>query len=220
MQVTEQDDPPLDSLIDSLDAAALERVRALIAGAPPARGIAAKRLDDAIADDRRIDAEVDRVAADAARAQETFEKWTDERVDALLADLAETFAESAQDLALATVRETGLGNAADKAMKNRFASLGVYESLAGGATADSTTIGSANRRGVTELASPVGVVFGIVPITNPVATAIFKTLIALRARNALVLSVHRDAYAVGQLTGAIVRDVLEAHGAPRHLVQV
>ena len=221
MHVTEQDDTPLDSLIDSLDAPALERVRALIAGAPPARGIAAKRIDDAIADDRRIDAEVDRVASDAARAQETFEKWTDERVDALLADLAETFAESAQDLAVATVRETGLGNAADKTMKNRFASLGVYESLVGGATTDSTTTGSAaSRRGVTELASPVGVVFGIVPVTNPVATAIFKTLIALRARNALILSVHRDAYAVGQLTGAIVRDVLEAHGAPRHLVQV
>jgi acetaldehyde dehydrogenase/alcohol dehydrogenase len=209
----------LEMLIDAQPAATLARIRSLVTVSPRLRSTIADRLDDAIAADRQLDAEIDRVATDAARAQETFEKWAAERVDRLLADLAETFAESAGDLAEATVRETGLGHVADKALKNRFASTGIYQSMAaGGAAPDRTRPGG--DRGVVDIASPVGVVFGIVPVTNPVATAIFKTLITLKGQNALVLSFHRSAFAVGQLTGAIVRDVLEAHGAPRHLVQV
>ena len=208
----------LDTLVGTQPAATLARIRSLIAASPRLRAAVADHLDDAIAADRQLDAQIDRIAADAARAQETFEKWAAERVDRLLADLAETFAESATDLAEATVRETGFGNVADKALKNQFASLGIYESIRGSSTPEPLT--SRADADVVEIASPVGVVFGIVPVTNPVATAIFKTLITLKAQNALVLSFHRNAFAVGQLTGAIIRDVLEAHGAPSTLVQV
>src|SRR5262249_47709447 len=208
----------LDALIETQSAAALARVRSILTASPRLRSAAADRLDEAITADRHLDAQVDRIATDAARAQETFEKWSAERVDRLLDDLAETFAESANDLAEATVTETGFGNVADKALKNRFASLGIYEAMSiEPATGSRTRNGD---RGIVEIASPVGVVFGIVPVTNPVATAIFKTLIALKAQNALILSFHRNAFAVGQLTGAIVRDVLEGHGAPANLVQV
>ena len=72
---------------------------------------------------------------------------------------------------------------------------------------------------MTELASPVGVVFAIAPVTNPVATAMFKTLIAVKSRNAVILSFHHQALGVGQQTVGIVRDVLQAHGAPADLVQ-
>jgi acyl-CoA reductase-like NAD-dependent aldehyde dehydrogenase len=208
--------PLLETLIEEQPAATLARIRSLLKVSPRMRSTIAGQLDEAIAADLQLDAEIDRIAADAARAQETFEKWTDERVDALLADLAETFAEAAEELAAATVRETGLGNVADKTVKNRFASIGIYDSLAGAQASARLPLAG---RGVTEVTSPVGVVLGIVPVTNPVATAIFKTLIAVKARNALILSFHRHAFAVGQLTGAIVRDVFEAHGAPRHLVQ-
>jgi len=64
-------------------------------------------------------------------AQETFEHWTDERIDGLLFDVAKALAGSAKELAIATVRETGMGDAADKTRKNRFASLRIYASLAG-----------------------------------------------------------------------------------------
>jgi acetaldehyde dehydrogenase / alcohol dehydrogenase len=207
----------LETLIDGHPVATLALVRSLVDTGLLDRSAVARRLDAAIAADGRLDAEIDRIATGAARAQRTFEKWTDERLDNLLADLAETFAEAATDLASATVRETGLGNVQDKALKNRFASLGIYESLTGRAAPNAPPAGD---RRVTEVASPVGVVFGIVPVTNPVATAVFKMLIALKARNALILSFHREAFAVGQLTGAIVRDVLEAHSAPADLVQV
>ena len=74
-------------------------------------------------------------------------------------------------------------------------------------------------RQVMEVASPVGVVFAVVPVTNPVATVMFKTLIALKARNALILSVPRQAARVGDRTIGIVRDVLTLHGLPADLVQ-
>lgn len=208
----------LDAFIDSQPAAALEAVRSLVSGAAPVRRATADRLSEAIAADQRLDADVNQIASDGSRAQEVFENWTDERVDGLLRDVAKAFAHAAEDLAIAAVEETGLGNVHDKTLKNRFASMGIYQSLAGKIAQGTLSVDT--TRGVTELACPVGVVFAIVPVTNPAATAIFKTLITLKARNAVILSFHRHAFLVGQLTGAIVRDVLAAHGAPRHLVQV
>jgi acyl-CoA reductase-like NAD-dependent aldehyde dehydrogenase len=72
---------------------------------------------------------------------------------------------------------------------------------------------------VTEIASPMGVVFGMIPLTNPVSTFVFKTLICLKARNALIVSCHRDALGVGNRTGEIIQAVLQQHGASVDLVQ-
>jgi acetaldehyde dehydrogenase / alcohol dehydrogenase len=72
---------------------------------------------------------------------------------------------------------------------------------------------------VTELAAPVGVVVGLIPVTNPIATAIYKTLIALKGRNSLILSFHRVCLPLAaEFTDAVV-EVLEGHGAPTELVQ-
>jgi acyl-CoA reductase-like NAD-dependent aldehyde dehydrogenase len=65
----------------------------------------------------------------------------------------------------------------------------------------------------------MGVVFGIVPLTNPVSTFVFKTLICLKARNALIVSCHHNALGVGNRTGEIIQAVLQQHGAPVDLVQ-
>jgi acetaldehyde dehydrogenase / alcohol dehydrogenase len=72
---------------------------------------------------------------------------------------------------------------------------------------------------VTEIACPVGVVLGLIPVTNPVSTIAFKTIICLKGRNSLILSCHRDALGVGKQTCDIIRGVLERHGAPVDLVQ-
>jgi acetaldehyde dehydrogenase/alcohol dehydrogenase len=72
---------------------------------------------------------------------------------------------------------------------------------------------------VTEIASPMGVVLGLIPVTNPVPTLVFKTLICLKGRNALILSCHRNAQQVGSRAGEIIQDVLQQHGAPVELVQ-
>src|SRR5262245_50799909 len=80
-------------------------------------------------------------------------------------------------------------------------------------------IKSDRERRVTEIASPAGVVFGLVPITTPVATAVFKALIALKARCALILSFHRGCIEVGNALGELMQGVLDQHGAPPNVLQ-
>jgi acetaldehyde dehydrogenase/alcohol dehydrogenase len=163
-----------------------------------------------------IDPAVDAAVEAAAAAQADLAGWSEGRVEALLDDVAGAVAAQAEELAAATVAETGIGNVADKTFKNRFASLEVNRALQG-----RPGIGPRppDDRGVTEIASPVGVVLGLIPMTNPVATLVFKTLICLKARNALIVSHHPAAAAVGARTVALVGDVLAAHRAPAALLQ-
>jgi acyl-CoA reductase-like NAD-dependent aldehyde dehydrogenase len=164
-----------------------------------------------------IDKDTHEMVARAEKAQESFEKWPEDRVDALLKEVAETIAEKAEELAQATVTETGMGVVADKVVKIRFASLEVYQVISNHLAAG--LLKTDPQRQVTEIASPVGVVFGLIPMTNPVPTIIFKTLITLKGRNAIVLSCHRNALGVGSQACDIIRDVLERHGATKDLVQ-
>jgi acyl-CoA reductase-like NAD-dependent aldehyde dehydrogenase len=161
--------------------------------------------------------DVDALVARASTAQRAFEGWSEARVDALLLSIAQCIDEHAEELATASVRETGYGNIADKAAKNRVASLRVYRSLAGKTGKGLIRVDA--ERNIAEIASPVGVVLGLIPKTNPVSTFVFKVLIALKARNALILSCHRDAQRVGNRTGALITRVLAQHAAPADLVQ-
>jgi len=164
-----------------------------------------------------IDKDTHEMVARAVEAQESFEKWPEDRVDALLGDIAEAIAERAEELAEATVAETDMGIATDKASKIRFASIEVYKTMSGHSAAGLLTTDPQKK--VTEIASPVGVVLGLIPVTNPVPTIVFKTLVTLKGRNALILSCHRSALGVGSQACDIICDVLERHGAPRNLVQ-
>ena len=177
----------------------------------------AHHLLDALASDSLLDHDVDVTVTRAQLPGGLRELDRSGGSTRCSAEAATTLAGRAEELAIATVRETGLGNVPDKTLKIRFASLGVYDSLAGHIAQGPLSV-DADRQ-VIEFASPVGVVFAVAPVTNPVATAIFKMLIALKGRNALILSFHHHAAGVGQLTCGIVRDVLKAHGAPADLVQ-
>ncbi|HEY7291869.1 MAG TPA: aldehyde dehydrogenase family protein [Vicinamibacterales bacterium] len=207
----------LEQLADSNPAIGLALVRALGGADSPALRQTSNRLMEALATDLGVSLEVETTVSRALRAQEVFDNWPEERVDALLRDLAVAVADRAEALAIEAVRETGMGNVADKVRKNRFASLAAYRSLVGKVGKGVLSVDQERR--VTEIASAVGVVFGVVPVTNPVGTAIFKTLIALKGRNALILSFHRRAVGVGRSVGAVIRQVLAAHGAPTDLVQ-
>jgi acetaldehyde dehydrogenase/alcohol dehydrogenase len=208
----------LERFIDEQPAVGLDIVRALGEGSMAAglRDIA-ERLTVAADAELAIDLEVDAMVSRARTAQRAFERWSEWRVNELLSSLSETLAEHAEALARATVEETRRGNVADKTIKNRFASLTIYESLVG-ETAQGVLSMDPERR-VTELASPVGVVFAVVPLTNPVATAIFKILIAVKTRNALILSFPQRARGVGYLSASIIRDVLYSHSLPPDLIQ-
>lgn len=118
----------------------------------PALRAAAHRLVEALACDSQIDQDVDAVVTRARAAQKAFENWTDQRIDAMLFNVATTLAARAEELAIAAVGETGLGNVADKTLKIRFASLGVYGSLAGQSAQGVLSVDA--KRGVTEIASP------------------------------------------------------------------
>jgi len=164
-----------------------------------------------------IDADTHTMVARATTAQRELADWSEARIDALLQAIAEAVAAQAPALAEACVQETGIGVAADKVIKIRFACHNVWQSLANQPAAGPINVNETRR--VTEIASPMGVVFGIIPLTNPVSTFVFKTLICLKARNALILSCHRNALGIGHQTGEIIQAVLRQHGAPVDLVQ-
>ncbi|MCW5551300.1 MAG: aldehyde dehydrogenase family protein [Verrucomicrobiae bacterium] len=172
------------------------------------------RLADALGNE--TDADVDRMVARAQAAYPILTDWPEERMDSLLEEIASTFAAQAGPLAEQTVQVTRMGNVPDKTLKNRMASVGVFRHLAGRKGAG---LLSRNEREVSEWAAPVGVVFGLIPVTNPVATAIFKTLICLKSRNALILSFHRSTRELGDTFGRLLLPILQHHGAPPDLVQ-
>jgi len=161
--------------------------------------------------------DVDAIVEHALRAHKAIQTWPEERIDKLLQALAECVSAHAEELASTAVQETGLGNVADKTLKNRFASLDVYHSLVG--QVGQGRLWMDKRRKVTTLASSVGVVFGLVPATNPTSTFIFKVLICLKGRNAVILSPSRRALGVSTRLGMLVQEVLRAHDAPTDLVQ-
>lgn len=179
-----------------------------------------RQMTGRIADFSSIDkppAFVEDMISRAKAAQKAFEDWPEERVDALLKDVAQAIAEQAEELGAASVEVTGLGVAEDKVQKIRFGSLEVYKALAGRPAAGLTCVDEQDQ--LIEIASPFGVVLGLIPLTNPVSTTIFKTLICLKSRNALILSCHRGALSVGNQAGEIIQSVLQKHGAPVDLVQ-
>ncbi|WP_183096407.1 aldehyde dehydrogenase family protein [Nocardioides stalactiti] len=159
---------------------------------------------------------VDELVGRAVAAQAEFADWSEDRVDALLRRLAEVFLEHAAPLAEATVEETHVGNVGDKTLKNMVAAQGVLDSIVGRIGAG--PLGTDEATQVTEIAEAVGVVFGLVPVTNPVATAYFKTLVCLKSRNAVILSFHHAVLGVGNTVGQLIHEVLAAEGAPTDLV--
>jgi acyl-CoA reductase-like NAD-dependent aldehyde dehydrogenase len=164
-----------------------------------------------------IDPVVETLVDQALAAQREIENWSEQRIDMLLHALANVVAGHAHHLAVATVAETGMGNVRDKTLKNSLASVGVYRQLAG--QVGLGEIGFDRDRRVVEIASPVGVIVGLVPATHPVATFIFKSLIAIKGRNAIIFSPSRRAQQVSQEVGRLIQKELVAHGAPLSLVQ-
>jgi acyl-CoA reductase-like NAD-dependent aldehyde dehydrogenase len=167
--------------------------------------------------DAEGDLDVGSTVARAVAAQDSLLGWGEERIDELLRSMATAVADHAEELARANVEEAGFGSVESKIVKNRMLSLGVYSSLAGRPAAG--VVATDPDLGLTELAAPVGVVFGLGPVTNPVSTFAFKALICVKSRNALVFSPHHMARNVSLRVEELLRGALEAHGAPADLIQ-
>ncbi len=128
------------------------------------------------------------LAARAAAAQKKFAAFSQEQVDAIVEACAKAAAENAEPLARTAVEETGFGNVPDKIVKNTFAAVNVPRAIRGMRTVG--ILREDREKGIVEVASPIGVVAAVIPSTNPTSTAIYKTLISIKAQNAIVLSPH------------------------------
>lgn len=156
------------------------------------------------------------LVARASAAQKIFAAFSQEQVDAIVAACAEAATDAGEQLARLAVEETGFGNVPDKIIKNRLASVEVHKAIRGMKTVG--VLREDREKGIVEVATPVGVVAAVIPCTNPTSTAIYKTLISIKARNAIVLSPHPSAArCICESAAVLSRAALKA-GAPEGLI--
>ena len=149
-------------------------------------------------------------------AQAKYATYTQEQVDKIFFAAAMAANKARIPLAKMTVEETGMGVVEDKVIKNHFASEYIYNTYK-----DVKTCGvleSDPGFGITKIAEPVGLVAAIIPTTNPTSTAIFKSLLALKTRNGLIISPHPRAKKSTTAAAKIVLDAAVATGAPEEII--
>jgi len=157
-------------------------------------------------------AEARALARAARQAQPTLAEFTQDQIDRIVAMMAEAATAQAEPLAQLAVEETSYGVVADKVQKNLFSSRQVYEFIK-----PMKTVGVVNRiedRKIVEIAEPFGVVAAIVPSTNPTSTAIYKVLIALKARCPIIISPHPSAARCITRTVEVMAEAAQRAGAP------
>jgi acetaldehyde dehydrogenase/alcohol dehydrogenase len=153
----------------------------------------------------------------ASKAQEVYEDFSQQQVDAIFKAAAAAASAARISLAVLAVEETKMGLMEDKVIKNHFASEYIYNKYKDTKTCD--VIEENTRDGIMKVAEPIGVIAGIVPTTNPTSTVIFKCLLALKTRNAIVLSPHVRAAKCSIEAARIIREAAEAAGSPKGLIQ-
>ncbi|MEO8486605.1 MAG: aldehyde dehydrogenase family protein [Betaproteobacteria bacterium] len=176
--------------------------------------------DSPVPPQERVRDEVAAIVARARAAQRAIADYGQARADELAVAAAWAIVEPSRNRALAelAVRDSGMGDAADKFAKNRRKTMGLLRDLAGLRTAG--VIAEDRERGLIEIARPVGVVAAITPSTNPAATPANNIVNALKARNAIVLAPSpRGASTLALLVGYVHAE-LDRIGAPRDLVQM
>lgn len=149
-------------------------------------------------------------------AQAEFATFTQEQVDRIFKQAALAANAARIPLAKAAVKESGMGVIEDKAIKNHFASEMIYNKYKNDKTCG--VIESDKHFGYERIAEPVGLLAGIVPVTNPTSTTIFKSLIALKTRNGIIFSPHPHAKECTIAAAKIVLDAAVAAGAPRDII--
>lgn len=153
----------------------------------------------------------------ALKAEQEYSTFSQEQVDKIVAAAALAGSEAALVLAHEAVDETGRGVVEDKDTKNRFATENVYNAIKNDKTVG--VIEEDKIKGEVKIAAPLGVLAGIVPTTNPTSTAMFKSLLALKTRNAIVFAFHPQAQKSSAHAAKIVYDAAVKAGAPKNIIQ-
>jgi len=150
------------------------------------------------------------------KAQKQYAHFTQAQVDRIFKRAALAANDARIPLAKLACSETEMGIIEDKVIKNHFASEIIYNKYR-----DEKTCGVIEKDelyGIEKIAEPLGIIAGIIPTTNPTSTAIFKTLLALKTRNAIILSPHPRAKRSTVEAARIVRDAAIAAGAPEDII--
>ncbi len=152
------------------------------------------------------------LVSQARIAAAVFTQYTQEDVDRIVKPMVLAGLEQAQYLARLAIEETRLGVVEDKALKNMVATEFVYNYVK-----DKRTVGAIREfpeRGVVEVAEPIGVIFSLTPITNPTSTVLFKCIMAIKTRNAVIFSPHPSANHCCYEAVRIMYEAALKHGAP------
>ena len=151
------------------------------------------------------------------QAQKIYATYTQEQVDAIFKAAALAANRARIPLAKLAVEETGMGIVEDKVIKNHYASEYIYNKYK-----DAVTCGVVEEDkayGIRRIAEPVGVVAAVIPTTNPTSTAIFKTLLALKTRNGIIISPHPRAKKSTIEAAKVVLEAAVAAGAPEGIIR-
>ena len=149
-------------------------------------------------------------------AQRKFATYTQEQVDAIFKAAAIAANKARIPLAKMAVAETGMGIVEDKVIKNNYAAEHIYNAYR--RTKTCGVIEEDKAYGTKKIAEPIGVIAAVIPTTNPTSTAIFKTLLALKTRNAIIISPHPRAKASTAAAAKIVLDAAVEAGAPEGII--
>ena len=150
------------------------------------------------------------------KAQQVFATYSQEKVDKIFTAAAMAANKARISLARLAVEETGMGIVEDKVIKNHFAAEYVYNKYRNTKTCD--IIEEDISGGMQKIAAPVGVVAAVIPTTNPTSTAIFKTLLALKTRNGIIISPHPRAKNSTIAASKLVLEAAVAAGAPEGII--
>ena len=159
---------------------------------------------------------LERAIASVRKAQQIFATYTQEQVDKIFLAAASAANKARIPLAKMAVEETGMGIVEDKVIKNNYASEYIYN-----AYKDTKTCGVIEEDkayGIKKIAEPIGVVAAVIPTTNPTSTAIFKCLLALKTRNAIIISPHPRAKNSTIAAAKLVLEAAVRAGAPEGII--
>ncbi|MGI6264264.1 MAG: bifunctional acetaldehyde-CoA/alcohol dehydrogenase [Acutalibacteraceae bacterium] len=160
----------------------------------------------------KLEAAIDRVRA----AQRQFSTYTQEQVDRIFLAAATAADQARIPLAKLAVEETGMGVVEDKVIKNHFAAEYIYNAYR--TTRTCGVIEEDKAYGIQKIAEPIGVIAAVIPTTNPTSTAIFKSLLALKTRNGIIVSPHPRAKKSTIAAARLVLEAAVAAGAPEGII--
>ncbi len=159
--------------------------------------------------------EIDMLATKALTALEQFKVFSQEQVDKIIEAMAKAGVANERYLAEFAVEETGIGNVEDKVIKNHFGTQVVYDYMK-----NAKSVGVIDETdGIISIAEPYGIVAAVTPTTNPTSTTMFKSLIALKGRNVIILAFHPRAQKCSAAAAKIMLDAAVAAGAPENCIQ-